>query len=87
MYIIMSCNPHGTNLAGVFQEEFPLTSHALCPQGHRDCCLPRAPKFYVCILYIHIYICRMILPREEHLEVVGKLINFGDPESHASGGG
>lgn len=27
----------------------------------------------------------MILPMGDHLEMVGKLMNFGDPESYASG--
>jgi len=36
--------------------------------------------------YKYIY-TRMILPRSEHLEVVGKLSYFGDPESYASGRG
>lgn len=29
----------------------------------------------------------MTFPRGEHPEVVGKLMYFSDPESHASGGG
>lgn len=52
----MACNAQGTNLAVIFQGKFPLTIIFPVPVSLGGCGLLRVPRFYMSVLYIHVYV-------------------------------